>query len=117
MLSVEEDLNKIRLCLKDIINSLKKAGTWKIQLIIANNFISSIDNDEEHVLHSNNDNVEIMINDEANEVIKELFDSLQNTYQFNLESIKGSEFVFDHVNFFYYKCHKINPRWIMSRCS
>ena len=85
MLSVEEDLNKIRLCLKDIINSLKKAGTWKIQLIIANNFISSIDNDEEHVLHSNNDNVEIMINDEANEVIKELFDSLQNTYQFNLE--------------------------------
>ena len=27
----------------------------------------------------------IMINDEANEVIKELFDSLQNTYQFNLE--------------------------------
>ena len=55
MLSVEEYLNKIRPCLKDIINSIKKADTWKIQLIIANNFISSIDNDEEHVLHSKND--------------------------------------------------------------
>ena len=39
-------------------------------LIIANNFISSIDNDEEHVMHSKSDNIEIMINHEANEVIK-----------------------------------------------
>ena len=23
--------------------------------------------------------------------------------------MKGSEFVFDYVHFFYYKCHKINP--------
>ena len=32
-----------------------------------------------------------MINDEADEVTKELFDSLKNTYQKNLESTKGSE--------------------------
>ena len=25
------------------------------------------------------------------------------------KSMKGSEFVFDYVHFFYYKCHKINP--------
>ena len=37
-----------------------------------------------------------MINDEADEVIKELFDSLKNRYQNNLESIKSSEFVFDY---------------------
>ena len=42
----------------------------KIQLTIENNFISSIDNDEEHVLHSKSDNMEIMINDKADEVIK-----------------------------------------------
>ena len=42
----------------------------KIQLTIENNFISSIDNDEEHVLHSKSDNIEIMINDKADEVIK-----------------------------------------------
>ena len=69
-LSVEEYLNKIRPYLKDIINNLKKSDTWKIQLTIANNFISSIDNDEERVMHSKSDNIEIMINDEADEVIK-----------------------------------------------
>ena len=30
-------------------------------------------NDEEYVMHSKNDNIEIMINDEADEVIEELF--------------------------------------------
>ena len=49
-------------------------------------------------MYSKKDNVEMIINDEADEVIKELFDSLKNTYQNNLESIKGSEFVFDYVN-------------------
>ena len=53
-LLVEEYLNKIRPYLKDIINNLKKCETWKTQLTIANNFISSIDNDEEHVMHSKN---------------------------------------------------------------
>ena len=124
-LSVEEYLNKIRPYLKDIINNLKKSDTWKIQLTIANNFISSIDNDEEHVMHSKSDNIEIMINDEADEVIKELFDSLKNRYQNNLESMKGSEFVFDYVHLMYYKCHKINlnrggsyidsPDWIKNK--
>ena len=38
---------------------------WKIQLTIGNNFISSIDNDEESVIHSKNDKIEIMINDET----------------------------------------------------
>ena len=50
-LSVEEYLNKISPYLKDIINNVKKSGIWKIQLTIANNFISSIDNDEERVMH------------------------------------------------------------------
>ena len=50
-----------------------------------------------------------MINDEADEVIKELFDSLKNRKQNNFESIKGSEFVFDYVHLLYNKCHKINP--------
>ena len=44
-----------------------------------------------------------MISDEADEVIKKLFDSLKNIYQSNLGSI-----VFDHVKLLYYKCHKIN---------
>ena len=48
-----------------------------MQLTIANNFISSIDNDEERVMHSKSDNIEIIMNDKTDEVLKELFDSLK----------------------------------------
>ena len=34
-------------------------------------------------MHSKSDNIEIMINDEADEVIKELFGSLKNRSQIN----------------------------------
>ena len=54
------------------------SGSWKIQLTIANNFIFSIDNDKEHLMDSKSDNIEIMINDETDEVLNELFDSLKN---------------------------------------
>ena len=37
-----------------------------------------------------------MINDEADEVIKDAFDLLKNRYQNNLESMKGSRFAFDY---------------------
>ena len=50
-------------------------------------------------MDSKSDNKDVMINDEADEVIKKLFDSLKNRYQNKLESIKGSEFVFDHLHF------------------
>ena len=59
-------------------------------------------------MHSKSDNTEIMINNEADEVIKELFDAMKNRYQSNLESMKSSEFVFDYVHLLYYKYHKIN---------
>ena len=50
-----------------------------------------------------------MINDEANGVIKELFDSLKNRYQNNLDSLKSRESFFDYVHLLYYKRHKTNP--------
>ena len=77
-LLVEEYLNKIRPYLKNIISNLQKSDTWKIQPAIAINFIYSIDNDEECAMHSKSDNKEIMINDETNEVIKKLFNSLKS---------------------------------------
>ena len=78
--SVEGYLNKIRPYLKDIIDNLKKSDIWKIQLTIAINFISSKDN-HEHVMHSKSDNIEIMINDKADEVIEKRFESFPNRYQ------------------------------------
>ena len=61
----------------------------KIQSAIVNNFIYSIENDEEHIINSKSDNTEIIINDEGDEVIEELVNSLKNRYQNNLELIKG----------------------------
>ena len=68
-LSVVEYLNKISPYLKDI-NNLENSDTWKIQLTIANDFISSIDNDKERVMHSKTNVIEIMISDEVDVVIK-----------------------------------------------
>ena len=108
-LPVEDYLNKIRPCLKDIINNLKKSDTGKIQLTIANNFISSTDKDDECVMHSKSDNIAVMVNDKVDEIIEDLFDALKNRYQNNLESMKESDFVCGYVYLSYYKCHKINP--------
>ena len=50
-----------------------------------------------------------MINDEVVEVAEELFDSVKNRYQNNLELMKGSQFAFEYFHLLYYECHKINP--------
>ena len=63
------------------MDNLKKSDTWKIQLTMANNFISSIDNNEKPLIHPKNDGTEIMINDEANEIMKEHFIAPKNRYQ------------------------------------
>ena len=39
-----------------------------------------------------------MISNETDEVIKKLFDLLENKDQNNLESMRGSGFVFDYVS-------------------
>ena len=94
---------------KGLINGLEQSDTCKIQLTITIKFISSKDyNDEERVMHSKSDNIEIMISDEADEVMKKRFNLLKNRYQNNLQWMRGSEFVFDYVQLLYYKCHKIN---------
>ena len=72
-LSVKEYLIKIRWYLKDIINNFKKSDTWKIQLTVAISFISSKGNDEECVMYQKNGDIKVMIDDSADEVMKELF--------------------------------------------
>ena len=50
-------------------------------------------------MHSKSDNIEIMMNDKADEVIGKLFESLRKRYQNKLEeSMKGREFVCDCVH-------------------
>ena len=106
---LNNNLNKIRKYLKDIINALKKYDAYKVQLTMAIDFISSKYNDEERAMHSQSDNIESMIYDNADEVTKDLHESLLNRYQIGLEtSIIGSDFILDCVHLLYYKCHKIN---------
>ena len=53
-------------------------------------------------MHSKSDNIEIMTNDKANEVIKELFESLLSRYQIDLEAtMESSDFILDCVNLLY----------------
>ena len=68
--------------------------------------MSSKDNDEELVIHSRNDNIEL-INDKLlmiidkiiEEIVEERFQSRISRYQFGLEtSMKVSDFIFDCVN-------------------
>ena len=78
-------------------------------------------------MHSKSDNIEIMLQDRANEVMESLFlRSLLNRFQIRLEKSKrGSGFIFDYVILLYYKCHKINfkrggsyiysPDWIKNK--
>ena len=81
------------------MNNLKTSDTWKIQLTIAINFISSKDNDEERVMYSKSHNIEMMINDRAEEVIEEIFQSRRSRHQVGLEtSMRGSDFIFDCVH-------------------
>ena len=72
--------------------------------------MSSKDNDEERLIHSKSDNIEIKINDKTDEVIEYLFESFLSRHEICLKTtMKGSSFIFDHVELLYYNYHKINP--------
>ena len=79
----------------------------KFKLTVVINFMSSKDSDEKSVIHSKSDNIKIMTNDKAGEVIEKLFQSLLSRYQIMLETLtKGSNFIFNFVHLLYYICHK-----------
>ena len=55
-------------------------------------------------MYSKSDNNEIMIDNETNDIIEELFDSFLQKNQKGLEeSMRGSESVFDSVDLLHYK--------------
>ena len=73
------------------------------------NFISSKDSDETCTMHPKSNNVEIMMGSETDEITEELFESLLQLYQKNLEdSMRGSEFVYGSGDALYYNLNKIS---------
>ena len=122
-LSSDDYLDIIRPYLRDMINyhkSLTKLkdpnntiieddfpGEWKIQLTVQITFISSLDTGEIRTTGSKSGNIEIMKGSEADDIIKELFESFKKIYQEGLETkMKGSQFVFESVNLLYYSLIK-----------
>ena len=67
------------------------------------NFISlKPGSDETRVMYTRNDNEEFMNGSDTDEVIKLLFESVLQKYEENLqEKMKGSDFEFHSVNFFF----------------
>ena len=60
-------------------------------------------------MHTTSDNIEILIGNEADEIIKRFFQPFSQKYQEGLvKSVKGSELVFESVELLYYKLHKIS---------
>ena len=80
-LSLDEYLNKIKSYLRNTIINLQNSDTWKMQLTIEINFISSKDSEEEHVMHSCSKNVKFTTCIYVNDVIEKLFKSLRSKYR------------------------------------
>ena len=86
-----------------MINDHKTRIEWKIQLTMQINFISSKDSEETRTMYTKSHNIEIMMGDETDQIIKKLFESLLQNYQKNLEEpMRGSEFVPDSTDLLYY---------------
>ena len=119
----------IKRYLRKLINDYKSKGEWKNQLTAQINFISlRPGSDETRVMHTRTVNEEFMNGSDTDEIIKELFKSLLQRYQENLqEKMRGSDFAFDGVNFLYYDFNKISvsrggsyidsPKWLKDKKS
>ena len=94
-----------------MIDSKKKNGEWKIQLIMKINFISSRNFIESRDMYSKSDKFEIMMGGNTNEIIRNLFNSLLRRYQGSLQgSVRESDFVFDYVESLNYIFHKVDSK-------
>ena len=70
-------------------------------------FVSSKDSDEICNMSTKCDNIEITMVSETDYIMEELFESLLEKYQEGLEkSMRGSEFIIDSVDLFYYHLQK-----------
>ena len=129
ILTLKEYLALIEKYLRKLINYYKLKGEWKVQLTAEINFISlKPGSDEKRIMHTRSDNIELMIGDDNDDIIEELFESFLQKYEENLQNkMRGSGFEFDGVNFLYYDFNKISlnrggsyidsPKWLKNKKS
>ena len=79
-------------------------------------------------MYTRSDNVEIMFGDDNDDIIEQLFESLLQKYEENLQNkMRGPDFEFDGVNFLYYDFNKTSidrggsyidsPKWLKDKKS
>ena len=81
---MREYLAKITPHLCDMIYGFKESGEWKMQLTMKPNFISSTYDIEICTMYSKSNSRIVMIGNDMDEIIQELFDSLFYKYQIAL---------------------------------
>ena len=74
-----------------------------MQLTIEVNFISlKPGSDETRIMYTRSNNIEIMLGDDNDDIIEQLFESFLKKNEQNFQNkMRGSEFEFDAVNFLY----------------
>ena len=122
-LSFNEYLELIKPYLYDLINVYKAKGEWKLQLSVEIYFASQKSgSDENRVMYTRSTPEEFMIGSETEEVAEKLFLSILQKYQDNLQNkMKGSDFIFNGINYLYYDLNRItinkggsyieSPKW------
>ena len=126
-LSFDEYLELIKSYLNDLINVYKTKGEWKLQLSAEISFVSQKpDSDETRVMYTRSICEEFMIGSETEEVTEKLIMSILQKYQDNLQNkIKGSDFIFNGVNYLFYDFNRItiskggsyieSPKWLKDK--
>ena len=122
-------MDLIKPYLEDLINEKKNKGEWKLQLMAKISFVSlKPDSDETRLMHTRSNTAEFMNGSETEEIIESLYRSLLQNYNDNLqEKKKGSDFVFNGINYFYYDFNRVStckgrsyidsPKWLKDKKS
>ena len=126
-LSFNEYLELIKPYLYDLINVYKAKGDWKLQISAEIYFVSQKPgSDEIRMTYSRSTPEEFMIGSETEEVAEKLIISLLQKYQDNLQNkMKGSDFIFNGVNYLFYDLNRItiskggsyieSPKWLKDK--
>ena len=126
-LSFNEYLELIKPYLYDLVNVYKAKGEWKLQLSVEISFVSQKPgSDENRVMYTRSTPGEFTIGSETEEVAEKLIMPILQKYQGNLQNkMKGSDFIFNGINYLYYDLNKItiskggsyieSPKWLKDK--
>ena len=126
-LSFNEYLELIKPYLYALINVYKAKGEWKLQLPAEISFVSQKpDSNEMRIMYIRSTPEEIIIGCETEEVTENLIMQLLQKYQDNLQNkMKGSDFIFNGINYLYYDLNRItiskgasyieSPKWLKDK--